>query len=222
MTKAAIDRSISELRMLPTSWITDGMGRIGLHGGWLGGLVPRAGLSPKNTFVGRAMTIQWAPRQGRGNKKLTLYEVIRHRTVETILLITGGPPDAYLFGDNTATAAKVAGFQAILADGCVRDISGLQDVGIGVFSTAVAGGHPDMHEVVAFNVPIMFCGQWILPEDVVAADADGAVVFPADRAPDVLKHSLAIGEWEKIQRDTIVRNAPIEELHAVLQKKKQG
>jgi 4-hydroxy-4-methyl-2-oxoglutarate aldolase len=222
MPETNIDRAIAELSALPTSWITDGMGRIGLHGGWLEGLTLRAGSGTKTTFVGRAMTIQWAPKQGRGNRKLTLYEIIRQRTDETILLIAGGPPHAYLFGDNTATAARIAGFQAILADGCVRDILGLPGVGIGVFSTAVAGGHPDTHEIVAVNVPILFRGQWVLPKDVVAADADGAVVFPADRAPEILQHALSIGEWEKVQRDVIVRNAPIEELHAVLQKKKQG
>ena len=217
--KQGIDRAIAELQKLPTAYITDGMSRIGLHGGWLSGLVPRADLK-SGSYVGRVLTVQWAPKQNRGGTPLTLYKIIRKREQATILLIAGGRPDCYLLGDNTVTAAKIAGFEAILVDGCVRDRLGLLEVGIGVFTTGIEGGHPDTLEVVAHETPLMFRGEWVQPGDVVAADNDGAVVFPAELAEEILHHSKVIGDLEKVQRETILRQDPLEDLYAVLHKKR--
>lgn len=214
-----IDRALAELQHLPTSYISDGMGRIGLHGGWLAGLTARAMGGDRVSYVGRVLTVQWAPRQGRGGRPLSLYEVIRQRQDQTMLLVAGGRPDCYLLGDNTARAAKLAGFEAILVDGCIRDVATIGDVGIGVFSVGMEGGHPDSLEIVAYDLPVLFRGEWVQPGDVVAADSDGAVVFPGDRAAEVLHHARVIGELENEQDAVIRRQAPVEDILAVLRKK---
>jgi 4-hydroxy-4-methyl-2-oxoglutarate aldolase len=213
-----IDQSISEISKLPTACITDGMSRMGLHVGWLAGLVPQTDLK-SGSYVGRVMTVLWAPKQNRVRRKLNLYEIIRQRDQETMLLVAGGKPECYLLGDNTATAAKVAGFEAILVDGCVRDSIGLREVGIGVFAMGIEGGHPEGIEVVDYNSPVIFRGEWINPGDVVAADNDGAVVFSADATREILYHAKVIAELEKVQRQTILQQDPLEDLYAVLQKK---
>jgi regulator of RNase E activity RraA len=218
--KSEIDRAIEGLKEMRTAYIMDGMDRIGLTGGWLDGLVARTELK-QGSYVGRVLTVQWAPTHNRGMKptNLSRYSVNRERNDETILMYAGGLSDRFLIGDLVTTAAKVAGFEAILVDGCSRDSLDLREVGIAVFTTGIEGRYNNPLEVVAYNIPVMFRGEWVQPGALVAADSDGAMVFPADRAPEILENAEVIAEIEKEQLDAILNEAPLDVLSELLRKK---
>jgi 4-hydroxy-4-methyl-2-oxoglutarate aldolase len=210
---------LGELARFSTAEINDAMRRMGIRG-WLGGLTTVVGAKPHGCTVGPVLTVQWAPKQGRATTVPGLYEIMRGRKHETILLIAGGRPDGLLVGENNCTAARVAGFEAVLVDGCARDIAELPSVGIGVWAIGVNGAHSDTMGVAAYNVPVMFRGEWVVPGDVVAVDADGGVVFPGERAAELLEHTRVISELEQQQGDVIRRNGSLDDLAAVLRRKR--
>jgi regulator of RNase E activity RraA len=56
----------------------------------------------------------------------------------------------------------------------------------------------------------------------VAVDADGGVVFPGERAAELLEHTRVISQLEEQQGDVIRRNGSLDDLAAVLRRKRQA
>jgi regulator of RNase E activity RraA len=65
----------------------------------------------------------------------------------------------------------------------------------------VTAGHGEM-AVQAVNVPVSVGGMDVAPGELVHMDENGAVKFPADRAPAVLANARALlqDEHERLER----------------------
>jgi len=214
----SIEDVISELKKVPTGFVTDAMVRLGLSG-WSEGVAP---LSPTaRRFAGRAVTLRYGPKRGSGATMPNQYEIIRDARPGDVLVVAAQGTPCWLLGENVCHEAMYSGIAAIIVDGCVRDADEIAELPMPVFARG-AGIRPfSTHlELTAVNEPVEFAGAQIRPGDIVVGDGDGIVVVPPERAEDVLFQVRDIAELEKEQEEAIKRRAPMSELNPILARKK--
>jgi len=101
-----------------------------------------------------------------------------------------------VFGELMAHTLKAASLEGIVVDGAVRDTKELAEMGVKVFSRAVAASACDKDGPGEINVPIACGGVPVLPGDVVIGDDDGVVVVPREDLALVLEAVQAIARNE--------------------------
>jgi regulator of RNase E activity RraA len=100
-------------------------------------------------------------------------------------------------GGLMATAMKYRGFAGAVIDASVRDTPQIRRLQFPVFSRGVAPSTTINHyRVAGVNVAVTCAGVRVNPGDIIAADEDGVVVVPVDRAGDVLKRSQELDDTE--------------------------
>lgn len=90
-------------------------------------------------------------------------------------------------GGLMGTAMAAREFSGAIIDGAVRDTAYLKKIGFPVYATGVAPstmvGH---YRCAGTGIPVVIDGVTIHPGDLIAADSDGVVIVPRDRAPEIL------------------------------------
>ncbi len=91
-----------------------------------------------------------------------------------------GVTDAGIFGDILCARMAKRGITALVTDGAVRDLAGVLGTGLPVWC-AGAAAPPSVAGLtfVNWDEPIGCGGVAVFPNDLILADADGAVVIPA-------------------------------------------
>lgn len=99
-------------------------------------------------------------------------------------------------GDGMAATHKHLGVTGIVVDGSIRDLAGIERVGLPVWGTGVTPGHGIL-TLVRHNEPITVNELIIHPGEIVAADRDGVVKIPAgDDVAKVVEKGREIQERE--------------------------
>jgi regulator of RNase E activity RraA len=108
-----------------------------------------------------------------------------------------GVADAGIFGDILCARMARRGVAALVTDGVVRDVAGVLGTGLPVWCRGAAAP-PSVAGLtfVAWQQPIGCGGVAVFPNDVIVADADGAVLIPAAVLDDVIAQSL---EQERLE-----------------------
>ena len=90
-----------------------------------------------------------------------------------------GVTDAGIFGDILCARMHKRGVTALITDGVVRDVAGVLGTNLPVWCQGVAAP-PSVAGLTFVNwqEPIGCGGVAVFPDDVVVADADGAVLIP--------------------------------------------
>ena len=100
------------------------------------------------------------------------------------------------FGDGMAAVHKQLGTTGVVVDGSIRDLAGIERVGLPVWGTGVTPGH-GIFSLVRYSQSITINQLLIHPGEIVAADRDGVVKIPAgDDAARVLETGLEIQRRE--------------------------
>jgi len=91
-----------------------------------------------------------------------------------------GITDCGIFGDILTARMARRGVAALVTDGAVRDAEGVLATGLPVWCAGVAPP-PSVAGLtfVGWQEPVGCGGVAVFPDDVIVADADGAVVIPA-------------------------------------------
>jgi regulator of RNase E activity RraA len=99
-----------------------------------------------------------------------------------------GVTDCGIFGDILCARMRERQVAALVTDGAVRDLTGIEQVALPVWCAGVAAP-PSVAGLTFINwqEPIGCGGVAVIPGDVVVADADGAVVIPAALVEEVAK-----------------------------------
>ena len=170
------ERAAAELLQLfgnvPTGNVCDSQGRTGA-------LDYR--IKPVSTvaaFCGPALTVDAGPRDNLA--AWAALEVARPGDV--VLIRTGEFCDASVIGDVYVGMAKNAGIVAIVTDGAVRDIAGINAVGIPVFARGVSPNSPWKNGPGRVGLPIAIGGVTVDAGDIVVGDQDGVVIVARDAA----------------------------------------
>ena len=127
-----------------------------------------------------------------------------------VLVVDGGSRlDAALIGDIAGQALTGRGGDGMVVDGAVRDLDGLDEIGLPTFAL---GAHPATganQGPGAINVVVQCGGVTVRPGDVIRADASGLVVVPKEHLASVLALTKAVADREAGWRQAIADGASL-------------
>jgi 4-hydroxy-4-methyl-2-oxoglutarate aldolase len=182
------DRPSAELLQafagVPTGNVCDSQGRIGALDYRI------KPVSAAVSFCGCALPVDAGPRDNLA--AWAALEVARPGDV--ILIRTGEFCESSVIGDVFAGMARNGGVVAIVTDGVVRDVPGIDAVGIPVFARGVSPNSPWKNGPGRVGLPIAIGGMTVDAGDIVVGDQDGVVVVPRSAAgavAEALKGVLA-------------------------------
>ena len=90
------------------------------------------------------------------------------------------------FGDGMARIHKRLGVEGVIVDGTVRDLIGIQQVGLPVWAWGTVPGH-GVFNMNRFGAPVTVGRLRIHSGDLLLADGDGCVRIPTEHVDDVLR-----------------------------------
>ncbi len=125
-------------------------------------------------FVGTAFPVWTGP-----SDNLAIAAAIAHaKPGDVIVAASDSFIGTAVTGDIVALMAKNAGCAAIVIDGAVRDLSGLEDVGLPVFACGLTPNSCVRSGPGKVGLPIVAGGVRVEAGDLVMGDRDGVVVVP--------------------------------------------
>ena len=132
-------------------------------------------VDPKRaTFIGTAFPVETGPSD---NLAITA-AVARAQEGDVIVAASDAFERTAVCGDIVAMMAQNAGCAALVLDGMARDLIGLLDVGIPIFSRGITPNSCVRSGPGRVGLPIVAGGQRVEAGDVVVGDLDGVVVVP--------------------------------------------
>lgn len=90
------------------------------------------------------------------------------------------------FGDGMATVHKRLGVVGAIVHGTVRDLMGIQRVGLPMWAWGSVPGH-GVFNLTRINTPITVGQLRVCPGDLLFADSDGCVRIPNEHAAEILR-----------------------------------
>lgn len=152
-------------------------------------------------FCGVAFTVR--PRPG---DNLVVWKAIElARPGDVLVIATGGYYQHATWGDLTSRIAAARGLAAMVTDGAVRDLDGIQEAGMPVFAAAVTPNSPQKDGPGEVNLPVPIGGKVVHPGDIVVGDTDGVVVVPRVAARAALQELRRVQVYEQERLAQIAR-----------------
>ena len=139
---------------------------------------------------------------------------------DVVVVSTNGNTTSAVFGEIMATTAVGAGLGGLIVDGAIRDVDGLEALGLPAFSRSVTPGGCDKDGPGEINVPISCGNTVVMPGDIVVGDLDGVAVVPQDYAAEVLELVAAL-EGREVKRIAEIKEGHLfkDEINASLRAK---
>lgn len=199
-----IDPAIAAaLAGVSTATITTVLLKKGIRRVWMRGPMPLATAHGKRV-IGPAFTLRFVPAredlatpESWSSPKSTRGAI--EAMPEGVLAVVDarGVTDAGIFGDILCARMAKRGVAALVTDGVVRDLAGVEATGLPVWC-AGAAAPPSVAGLtfVDWQEPIGCGGVAVFPDDVVVADGDGAVVIPQTLVAEV---AGAAAEQERLE-----------------------
>ncbi len=179
---------------VPTGFLVDAMGG---RGGLLG-IQPL--LSAATGFAGVAMTCHCGPADN-----LAAFGALDAAEMGDVIV---AGTDAFLgtavTGDLLLGMMRNKGVVGFVTDGLVRDIAGIEAVGLPVYCAGLTPNSPARSGPGTVGMAIIVGGATVQPGDILVGDRDGVVVVPRLEAETVLARLPAIQAAEQ-QLDEKVR-----------------
>ncbi|MDQ2801789.1 MAG: ribonuclease activity regulator RraA [Pseudomonadota bacterium] len=183
--------TMEALRNVSTATVTTILLKKGLRNIWMRG--PRPIRPDQPRLVGRAFTMRFIPAredlatpQSWSSPRSTRAAIEDMPEGAIAVVDAMRIADAGIFGDILCARMKKRGVTALVTDGAVRDLAGVLSTGLPVWSAGTAAP-PSVAGLTFVNwqEPIGCGGVAVFPDDVVVADADGAVVIPQAMVAEV-------------------------------------
>ena len=199
----ALDKKVvSTLSRITTATITTLLLKKGLRNVWMRGTIPLNPGQPR--LVGQAFTLRFVPAREdlatpeSWSKPISTRAAIEAMPEGCITVVDAmGVTDAGIFGDILCARMHKRGVTALITDGVLRDVAGVLATGLPVWCQGAAAP-PSVAGLTFVNwqEPIGCGGVAVFPDDVVVADADGAVLIPAGLLDDIV---AAAPEQERLE-----------------------
>ena len=154
--------------------------------------------------VGRAFTLRFVPaREDLATPASWASPISTRAAIEAMpagciaVVDAMGVTDAGIFGDILCSRMQKRGVAALITDGVVRDVEGVMGTQLPVWCQGVAAPASVAGlTFVAWQEPIGCGGVAVFPNDIVVADADGAVLIPAALLAEVIAEAV---EQERLE-----------------------
>src|SRR6185437_6515446 len=101
---------------------------------------------------------------------------------DVLVVATGEHLGHSVIGDVMVGLARNCGIVAVVTDGLVRDIPGIDATGLPVFARGVSPNSPWKNGPGEVGTPISLGGVIIDAGDILVGDSDGVAVVPRARA----------------------------------------
>ena len=155
-------------------------------------------------FAGPAVTVMVKKEEHKDGAKGTqgMLDIIDKSPAGSVyVVVMEDGLDIAAIGGLMATAMKVRGFAGAVMDASVRDVPQIKRIQFPVFSRGVVPSTSVGHyRFVGSSIPITCAGVKVNPGDVIAADEDGVVAVPRDKADAILKKAQ---ELDQIEHQTL-------------------
>ncbi|MEU6476311.1 RraA family protein [Streptomyces sp. NPDC047017] len=201
-------------RDVPTTTLADLLGReqvmdLGIRPLW----------QPVPRVAGPAFTVRCPP-----GDNLMLHAAIHRAAPGTVIVVESGDLDYALAGGNVCAVAQRRGVAAFVADGVIRDLAEVRELGFPVFARGIVPIPGTKAQVRPLNEPVRCGGVRVRAGDVVVADEEGVVTVPAARAGQILDTARArlaaeaaqsLDDWAAVHRarvDKALREQGFEEV----------
>jgi regulator of RNase E activity RraA len=108
-----------------------------------------------------------------------------------------------IWGELLSTAAGNRGCAGVVVDGAVRDITKMQAMQFPVFAAGrCVYDSCNRQRIIEIDGQVDVGGVKIRGGDFIIADADGVVIVPREREPEVLQAA-----WDKVHAENVTRDA---------------
>ncbi|WP_322096701.1 ribonuclease activity regulator RraA [Pelagibius sp.] len=181
----ALEPALREVyTQISTATITTILLKKGLRNVWLRGAAPLRGGAGR--LVGPAFTLRFVPaREDLATPESWSSPTSTRAAIEAMpdgvitVVDAMGNRDAGIFGDILCARMHKRGVTALVTDGVLRDLDGVEASGLPVWCAGVAAP-PSVAALtfVGWQQPIACGGVAVFPGDLIVADRDGAVVVP--------------------------------------------
>ena len=174
------------LEAVTTATLTTVLLKRGLRNVWIRGALPLDERLPPRR-VGRAFTLRFVPaREDLATPASWASPISTRAAIEAMpagaiaVVDAMGVDSAGIFGDILCARMHKREVAALVSDGVVRDLAGVLGTGLPVWCRgAAAPASVNGLTFVGWQEPIACGGVAVMPNDVIVADGDGAVVIPA-------------------------------------------
>ena len=167
---------VERARAFPPAVLCDVAGRRGAMHARIGAL------HPDMKVCGPAFTVEVRP----GDNLMFHVALALARPGDVIVVDGKGDQTCALFGDLMVTQAAAAGLGGFVVDAAARDTAVLARGRFPVFAAGTNPCGPTKGLPGQLGTPVSVGGVSVAPGDLVVGDADGVVVIPAARLPEVL------------------------------------
>ena len=191
--------AVEALARFATTQIADCGGPVGVVGPGLGKIAGGA------EFCGPAVTVWTKP----GDILFLLNMPGVARSGDVVAVDGGGRADAAVLGDILAGAVAARGVVGIVVDGAVRDVEGIDEVGVPTFARNAHPATGSSEGPGAINVPVQIGGVAVHPGDVLRGDGSGIVVVPREHLDTVIALTRAVAEREATWRRAIADGSDV-------------
>ncbi|MGE0800147.1 MAG: ribonuclease activity regulator RraA [Lautropia sp.] len=187
---------------ITTATLTTVLLKKGLRNVWIRGAAPLTPGLPRR--IGRAFTLRFVPaREDLATPASWASPISTRAAIEAMpagaiaVVDAMGITDAGIFGDILCARMRRRGVAALVTDGVVRDVAGVLATELPVWCLGTAAP-PSVAGLtfVDWQAPIGCGGVAVFPNDVIVADADGAVVIPQALVDDVVAAAV---EQERLE-----------------------
>lgn len=202
MTLSAETRT--KLEGITTATLTTVLLKKGLRNVWMRGAPPFTPAAQNKRLVGEAFTLRFVPaREDLATPASWASPISTRAAIEAmppgVIVVADamGCAEAGIFGDILCARLVQRGVTALVTDGAVRDVAGVNGTGLPVWCAGGAAP-PSVAALtfVAWQEPVGCGGVAVFPGDVVVADGDGCVLIPAALVEAVTEASL---EQERLE-----------------------
>ena len=186
---------LAAFRNQPTGYVTDafnGKGCLDYH------IKP---LDQSFSFCGSAITAYCGPMDNLA----AMAALDLAKPGDVIVIATQNDETAAVIGDHWAYWAKKIGVVGVVCDGLVRDIVGLQRVGLPVFARGLTPNSGFRNGPGEVNLSVSCGGVPISPGDIIVGDRDGVVSIPLAAAEEVAVRLKLVYEKEMAVEDDLKR-----------------
>ncbi|MFF6805569.1 RraA family protein [Streptomyces sp. NPDC012616] len=187
---------------IPVTTLADVLGREQVMGTGI-----RPLWSPVPRVAGPAFTVRCPP-----GDNLMLHAAIHRAERGAVIVVESGDLDYALAGGNVCAVAQRRGVAAFVADGLIRDLREVREMGFPVFARGVIPFPGSKKAVEPLNAPVRCAGVAVRAGDIVVADEEGIVIVPSARTQDTLTAARAklaeeadetLAMWETAHRTRI-------------------
>jgi regulator of RNase E activity RraA len=200
---APLDAGLREAyENITTATITTILLKKGLRNVWLRGTRPLRG--SQGRLVGPAFTLRFVPaREDLATPASWASPTSTRGAIEAmpagVIAVADamGVQDAGIFGDILCARMAKRGVTALVTDGVLRDLDGVEASGLPVWCSGIAAP-PSVAGLtfVGWQQPVACGGVAVFPNDLIVTDRDGAVVVPQALIQEVAELGL---EQERLE-----------------------